>query len=348
MKILHVLCSQIFSGAEKVACEIIRSFRDVPELTFAYCSPDSQLLREMLPQQGVTYVPMPEMSLPALRQVIAQEQPDVIHAHDMRASFLSALACGSIPLISHIHNNAYDNRGLTAKSVAYLLAGWKAKKILWVSRSSFEGYCFHRLFAGKSQILYNVIDESQIFAKLAQDERDYDFHVIFIGRLTYQKNPQRLMELCAQMKARKPDLKVAVVGTGELEQQTRELAKSLGLENTVQFLGFQKNPMKMLFCSRVMVLPSRWEGTPMCALEAMALGTPVVSTPSDGMKELIDNDENGWLCETDQDLVDNMLKIIENPDCRRKLSENTKKKFAEINDAPKYRQAIAACYGWEG
>jgi len=342
MKVMHVLNSRIYSGAEKVVCQIIKSFRDDVEMV--YCSPDSEIVRQMLSEQGVTFLPMETMSISELKRVIAQEKPDLIHAHDMRASFFSALCCGKIPLVSHIHNNAYDARGLSPKTVAYLLAGFRAKHILWVSNSSYEGYAFHKLFAKKSSVLYNIIDTDQIFEKLAADDNAYDYDMIYVGRLTFQKDPQRLMRLCARLKESKPDLKVAIVGTGELEAEVKQLCQELNIQDTVQFLGFQSNPIKMVHDSKAMILTSRWEGTPMCALEAMALGTPVVSTPSDGMTDLLDDGINGYLTDDDAVMAEKLLRIMNDPQHRTFLGENAKKKFAEINDAPKYKQAIYDCY----
>lgn len=223
MKVMHVLNSRIYSGAEKVVCQIIKSFREDDGVEMVYCSPDSEIVRQMLSEQGVTFLPMETMSTKELGRVIAQQKPDIIHAHDMRASFFSALCCGKIPLISHIHNNAYDARGLSPKTVAYLLAGFRAKHILWVSNSSYEGYAFHKFFAKKSSVLYNIIDTEQIFEKKAKDEKTYDYDMIYVGRLTFQKDPQRLMRLCARLKESKADLKVAIVGTGELEEEVKTL-----------------------------------------------------------------------------------------------------------------------------
>ncbi len=344
MKVMHVLNSRIYSGAEKVVCQIIHAFEPVEGVEMVYCSPESDIVRQMLSEQGVTYLSVSSLNPGELRRIIREQKPDLIHAHDMRASFVSALCCGKIPLLSHIHNNAYDARGLSAKSVAYLLAGFKAKHILWVSNSSYEGYLFHKLFAEKSSVLYNIIDTQQIFDKKAADPNTYDFDMIYVGRLTFQKDPQRLMRLCARLKERKPDLKVAIVGTGELEAEVKQLCGELNLQDTVHFLGFQSNPVKMVHDSKAMILTSRWEGTPMCALEAMALGVPVVSTPSDGMKDLIENGVNGYLCESDEELAESLLKIFEDTNHRAFLAENTVRKFAKINDAPKYQQAIAACY----
>ena len=136
MKVLHVLYSTIYTGAEKVAAQIINSFAG--EVEMAYCSLEDADVRKILEDQGITFLSYPELTPGQLGKIIREYQPDVIHAHDMRTSFVAALCCGTIPLVSHIHNNAYDSRGLSVKSVACLIAGCKAKHILWVSNSSYE------------------------------------------------------------------------------------------------------------------------------------------------------------------------------------------------------------------
>lgn len=342
MKVMHVLNSRIYSGAEKVVCQIIHAFQG--EVEMVYCSPESDIVRKMVEGQGVTYLPMKTMSVSELSRVIREQKPDLIHAHDMRAGFFSALCCGKIPLVSHIHNNAYDARGLSPKTVGYLLAGFRAKHIFWVSQSSFDGYAFHKLFARKSSVLYNVIDTDEIYTKLSQDSNTYDYDLIYVGRLTYQKNPQRLLRLCARLKESKPDLKVAIVGTGELEEELKALSQELNLEDTVHFLGFQPNPIKMVACSKAIILTSRWEGTPMCALEAMALGTPVVSTPSDGMKDLLTDGVSGYLTESDEQMAEDLLKIFTQPEHRQLLAENARKKFDSLNDGEAYKRAIWTAY----
>ncbi len=348
MKVMHVLYSVVFTCAETVVAQIIDSFRSVPDMEMIYCSRESEIVGEILAQRKIRYTPVQNLTPKELKAVIDREKPDLIHAHDMRASFVAALCCGKIPLVSHIHNNAFDARGLSPKTVGYLLAGFKAKHILWVSNSSFQGYAFHKLFAKKSSVLYNIIDTEQIFQKKAQDPDTYDYDMIYVGRLTYQKDPQRLMRLCARLKESKPDLKVAIVGTGELLEEVQTLCQDLGIQDHVRFLGFQPNPIKMVHDSKAMILTSRWEGTPMCALEAMALGTPVVSTPSDGMKDLIDDGINGYLTEDDERMAQCLLKIMADPDHRNALGAQGKEKFARINDGPKYKHAIARCYGRAG
>jgi len=344
MKVLHVLNSRIYTGAEKVVCQIIRSFQGDPGVEMVYCSPDSDNVRQMLALQGVPFAPMTALTPGELKRVIREQGADLIHAHDMRASFVASLCAGRIPILSHIHNNAYDARGLSVKSIAYILAGAKARHIFWVSASSYSGYFFHKLFAKKSSILYNIIDARQIYDLLAADGNSYQYDLVFVGRLTYQKDPQRLIRLCARLRERKPDLRAAIVGAGELEDECRALTRELGLENTVEFLGFQKNPIKIVHDSGALILTSRWEGTPMCALEAMAVGTPVVSTPSDGMADLLENGVSGYLGQTDEELIQGVMNILTSEEHRAALAEKAKARFTQINDEAKYKRILAESY----
>ena len=80
MKVMHVLNSSNYSGAEKVVCQIIKSFRE-DGVEMVYCSPDGEIVRKMLAEQGVTFLPLKSMSVKNLRQVIQEQKPDLIHAH---------------------------------------------------------------------------------------------------------------------------------------------------------------------------------------------------------------------------------------------------------------------------
>ena len=97
MKVMHILSSKIYSGAEKVVCQIIKSFREDEGIEMVYCSPENENVRYMVGQQGIELLGMEKMCASEIRRFIAQEKPDLIHAHDMRASFNAALACGRIP-----------------------------------------------------------------------------------------------------------------------------------------------------------------------------------------------------------------------------------------------------------
>lgn len=342
-RVLHVLSSNQFSGAENVVCQIIKMFQDNADYKMIYCSLDGNI-RESLKEQNITFEPINNMSVKEIKRVIHQKKPDIIHAHDMRASFISARACGKIPLISHIHNNSFDSRRISLKAVAYLRAGIKAKHIFWVSQSSKDGYAFIKFLTYKSSVLYNVININNLYEKMQQDTNSYEYDVVYIGRLTPPKNPLRLMRVFRILLNKMPSIKIAVIGTGELKEETHKAAVELQLLDNVSFLGFQSNPLKMLHDSKVMIMTSLWEGTPMCALEAMALGVPIVSTPVDGLKTLIKNGENGYLSNDDYELARSVIKIIKESRTYEHLRGTQIAYSKIINDIDSYKNEILRAY----
>ena len=343
MKVLHLLQSPHFSGAENVVCQIIGMMKKHKVIEMVYCSSDGEI-REALRERNITFYPMSSLTCSEVRRVIKEVKPDIIHAHDMRASFVAALTCGKIKLISHIHNNAYDARGLSVKAIAYILAGIKAKRIFWVSQSSYDGYIFHKLFAKKSEILYNVMKMDDIVERASRDTEKYDYDVIYVGRLTYPKNPQRLISVLEKAIEECPSIKAAVAGNGDMMEEIQALVREKGLDKNIEFLGFVSNPLKIVRDSKVMLMTSRWEGTPMCALEAQCLGTPIVSTPTDGLVDIITDGVNGYLSDDDDKLADQLCQIVYDEALREQMSIQAKQKMAILMDEEKYAESIKSAY----
>ena len=343
MKILHILASDKFSGAENVVCQIISMFSSDGSVDMVYCSPDGAI-REALSERGVSFAPVEKLSAKEIKRVIKEEQPDVIHAHDMRATFVASLVCGKRPLISHIHGNFLDLNRISPKSLTYTAAALKAKHIFWVSKSSYDEYVFKSLVKNKSSVLYNVIDTEALYRKMQLDERSYSYDAVYVGRLTEPKNPERLIRVLKLLSERIPDVRVAVVGTGNLEEKTKALASEMKLEENIDFLGFVSNPLKIMHDSKVMIMTSIREGTPMCALEAMALGLPIVNTPTDGMRELVSGGETGYLSDDDAELADRLAEIIGNENLRGNLSAKTRAISMDYNNLGIYKAKISEAY----
>ena len=343
IRILHLLCSDRFSGAENVVCQIVKMFDNIKEFEMIYASPDGQI-RKALKERGVSFFAIKSVTPSEFKRVIFEIKPDIIHAHDMKASFLVAMTCGKIPLVSHIHNNNFDARKLTIKAVLYKFAARKAKHIFWVSQSSFEGYCFHKDFVGKSTILYNVIDRAQLLKKAQNAECADSYDIVYLGRLTEQKNPQRLVSILERITSVKSDLQVAIIGSGELENIVRDLIEEKKLKKNLHMLGFMSNPYGILQNANLMIMTSRWEGTPMCALEAMALGVPIVSTPTDGLKELVVQGETGYLVESDEVFAEMCCKILMNQENQKYLSKRAIERSIELMDLVKYKNELLYVY----
>lgn len=343
IKVLHMLCSNCYSGAENVVCQIINMFKHDDRYEFVYASPNGPI-KEALEARGINFEPMTAASLGEFKRIIKDVKPDIIHAHDMRAGFLAALACEKIPLISHIHNNNFDSQKPTAKAFLYRYAAIKAKHIFWVSRSSFEGYYFHKGLENKSTVLYNVIDSNQLKEKAKQAAIRSQYDIVYIGRMTYPKNPQRLLEVLNAVIKERPETRCALIGTGDLEDVIKKNILKERLDENIDFLGFQSNPYGILENAKMMIMTSRWEGTPMCALEAMALGIPIVSTPTDGLRELVEQGCTGFLEEDDVALKERCIQILSDDSIRKSLAKATEARSKKMMDLNGYKSQLSEVY----
>lgn len=82
----------------------------------------------------------------------------------------------------------------------------------------------------------------------------------------------------------------------------------------------------------------------MCALEALCLGKPIVSTPTDGMKELIKQGFNGFLSDNDAELINYIVELITNDSKLQEMSNNADDDSTKINDIKKYKKELDLYY----
>lgn len=344
IRVLHLLQSNQFSGAENVVCQIIDLFQEEQGIEMAYCSQEGRI-REAVISRGITFLPMERLCLKEVRRVVKEYSPSMIHAHDVRASVLAATVSKKIQVISHMHVNNEKMSKFHLKTLLYAIASRRCKHIFWVSNSAFQQCYFRRFLKKKSSILYNVINEDEIYERLQKDTNTYDYDVLYLGRITYQKNPSRLIEILAKLLKKAPELRIGIVGEGELLESTKQLVEEYGIQGSIDFLGFQENPLKVLHDAKVMILTSRYEGTPMCVLEAMALGVPIISTPVDGVADLVSHGENGYLSQENDQLVEYLMDVVRDKELRQRLSKGAKERFHQYNNRTDYKEKIQRVYG---
>ena len=102
------------------------------------------------------------------------------------------------------------------------------------------------------------------------------FTFITVGTLYHVKNQELLLRSFAKLKNK--DVRLVIVGDGELKDYLTQLSKQLGIENLVKFVGFTDNPFKYLGASDIFILSSNNEGLPNVIIEALACECPVIST----------------------------------------------------------------------
>jgi glycosyltransferase involved in cell wall biosynthesis len=111
--------------------------------------------------------------------------------------------------------------------------------------------------------------------------------VVYVGRLQRQKGVRWLVRSAPGWLARLPECDLLLVGDGPQREQLERLCEEMGIAGRVHFAGWRPDVPEILAASRLLVLPSRWEGMPNVVLEAMASRLPVVATQVEGTDELL-------------------------------------------------------------
>lgn len=343
MKIMHLLKSDCFSGAENVVCQIIDLCESDKKYEFVYCSTCGPI-QETLRERNIHFFGVDKFDYISVKRAIDIIDPDIIHAHDMGASVLAALCCGNRKLVITIHNNAPENSKLDMKTFLFNMSTQKASHIFWVSDSAYQSYYYRKNVEGISSVLYNIIDIDTLNNRVEEDSKTYDYDVLFLGRLSVPKNPLRLLKIFRHIADEMPEIKLAIAGRGELEKEVKEQAMKLNLKHNLEFLGYINNPYKLLKSSKVMIMTSIWEGTPMSSLEAMALGVPIVCTPAGGLKDVVIDGKTGFLSDDDEVLVEKCIELVNNVELRKQLSVNSVNRALKINDIEMFKDEIEKAY----
>ena len=363
LRVLHILNSKAYSGAENVVVSIITSLKT--DYEFAYESPDGPI-RETLKDKGIIFYPVKETSPIEIKRVIEAFHPDVIHAHDYTAGIAAVLTFTNIPIINHLHNNSPWLRKIGIKSIVYGICAYRVTKILTVSDSIMDEYVFGGHFKGKTEVVGNPIDINKIRIMAGmRNEDDIEFvrttqkkyDLVFLGRETPPKNPLRLLRLVCLIKeafgqgienngienSLGHTLRIVMIGSGEMHDQITQEISRLGLEDNVIRLGFQENPYKYLKEAKVMLMPSSWEGFGLAAVEALALGIPVVASPVGGLKNIITS-QCGKLCNTDEEFVFESSKLLTDNNYYIEKSKEAVMRAYYLDNSESYMNKIARIY----
>lgn len=275
------------------------------------------------------------LSAQLLRKVrrLHREQPiDLIHAH-------VALPCGQaaamlgrelgIPFVVSVH-------GLDAfatNQVRGLSGRWCAHASRRVYRSASAVICVSGkvrqqvaegmdMAAVDCRVVYNGADP-ELFSPAA--ERANNDVILSVGNLDPIKGHELVVRGVHALKRSHPRLRYEIIGTGPEMVRLQTLSRDLGIADSVIFLGRQSRrevARRMQQCS-VFVLPSRYEAIGCVYLEAMSCGKPAIGCHEQGISEVIQHGENGWLIHPGNlpELVEGLAALLRDTSLRHHLGE---------------------------
>ena len=173
------------------------------------------------------------------------------------------------------------------------------------------------------RVISNPVRDMREFT--GNGERLRPHTIIAIGRLAHQKGFDLLLRAFACIAEAAPSWKLVILGEGEERAALDKLARSLGIADRVELPGWHREPGEVLKTAGLFVMSSRYEGFPNALVEAMACGTPVISTMWAGAKEIITDGIDGLLAPNDcEHLAATMRRAIDDVDLRNRLGRNAR------------------------
>jgi glycosyltransferase involved in cell wall biosynthesis len=209
--------------------------------------------------------------------------------------FCGLAAAFNVPFVLHLHSGEFPSFYLRecgpfrrawirlvlrrAFRVVVLTPGWQAELV------KIEP-------AAKVTVIGNPVVVPPALSRMRAEARN----VLFLGRLRQKKGVYDLIAAVPEVLRHRPESRFVIAGDGEIDL-VNDLAARLRVGHVIVTPGWVdgKDKDRLFEAADVLVLPSYYEGLPICVLEAMALGVPIVCTPVGGISGLIEHGANGLL-----------------------------------------------------
>lgn len=244
----------------------------------------------------------------ALERILRTEVPDVVHTHSSKGGVLGRLASVATGIAARVHTPhtlAFLFRemfGPLKRRLFYELEralAARTERLIAVSESEARSFLASGVVeASKIAVVPNGIDPAPFAAARPIELARFDLDperptAAVVGLLNVAKGQDLLLEALAAEGCEA--LQLLVAGDGAMRAELEARARELGLDERVRFLGFRRDVPELLASVDLLVLPSRWEGMPYVALEAMASARPVLTTPVNGAVDAVVDGLTGWI-----------------------------------------------------
>lgn len=149
---------------------------------------------------------------------------------------------------------------------------------------------------------------------------DEAFILVYVGELSYRKHQDLLINSVSLVKKDIPNLKLLLVGEGDLYDDYKKLISTLGVKDNVELLGYRRDVPDLMSLADAAVSSSRQEGLPVNVMEAMATGLPLVVSSSRGNRDLVIDGENGIIVDSDNvnEMSNALVKLYKSEELRQR------------------------------
>jgi glycosyltransferase involved in cell wall biosynthesis len=307
MKIAFVTGSLVHGGAERHAITLANRLAERGhECRFFYVKNDpSQLSRLRLP--AACLHAQRYLDLAALRTLAASLsdiKPEVVFATNPYALMYATLARPPAPIAVTLHSTWTRTLKETLQMAAYRPLFWAAAQAIFVCERQRRHWKRRLVFARANRVIYNGVDlehwnprgtfgRDGVRRALGFAAGDYVIGMSAV--LRPEKNPLQLVEALALLRRRGVPARALFIGDGEMRPALEARAARLGVAGDLVVTGLQQDVRPFLAACDVLAVPSFTDAFSLAAIEAMALGLPVVHADVGGAAEMIRPGHDGYL-----------------------------------------------------
>ncbi|MGO4516249.1 glycosyltransferase family 4 protein [Terriglobus sp. 2YAB30_2] len=330
MRVLYINHTGQVSGAERVLLDMIKGLDRRYYEPFVACPADGRLTRAVT-AEDVPCVEIPQVrarfgwrlsqlwqaartisqAVVAVRRTVAYLKPDIVHANTLRAGIVVSLATAGMsrPSIWHVHDTL--PRHPFSSAIRFLAFLSRRTQIVTVSDAVAKAFRGLFPFGGKVNTIYNGTDLAQ-FPLKAYGDRDFRstigvpdnaFLVCAVGQICARKGLVELVRAFQGIRQLAPTMHLVIAGKvvfdheQEYFETLRHVAATPELKGRVHLIGEIRNTSALLRAADLLVLNSLDEPFGLVLIEAMSSGTPVLTTRTGGIPEIVEDARTGWLVE---------------------------------------------------
>ncbi|MCY9660260.1 glycosyltransferase family 4 protein [Paenibacillus chondroitinus] len=278
-----------------------------------------------------------------LKSIIDENKYDIIHCHTPMGGVLARLAArearkSGTKVIYTAHGFHFCKGASRLNWMVYYplekILSYLTDCLITINEEDYQLAVDRRFRAGRIEHVHGVGVDTVRFhpindlhkneLKVKAGYNSEDILLFYAAEFNQNKNQQMLIQALALIKNDVPNTKLLLAGEGPLQEQCRNLARELGVEHQVDFLGYRDDIHLILPMCDVAVASSLREGLPVNMMEAMACALPVVASSNRGHRELVLNDNNGWIVEpNDYEVMAMRIKqLAQSKDLRSKLGDH--------------------------
>ncbi len=343
IRVCQVVTDFLSGGLERIVVSLINNLDRKKYKPYFICLDQKGTLFDQIELDGVEYEIYSRKAgidwrlILEVRKFLKENEIDIVHGHNLYPLVYGGYAARLLPnrpkMVYTEQNQIYS--ASKRDWWGFKLYIKNADIILPVS-DDLKKYLIETMHVkGDMRVLYNGIDGHRYVKTDSSELRD-EYNIkpdeLVIGTavvISPQKAIHIMIDAFLKVSKQFEKVKLVIAGGGPLREKMIAYASKLGLSERIVFPGYQSDVPKLLSLYDVFLLSSVHEGHPLCLLEALSAGIPVVTTDVGGCAEIVIDKENGFVVDSEdsESFASRILTILNDSELRQKMSENGKKRF---------------------